>query len=293
MDNIKFGSLGRSVSEFQVVMYVVTSAVILMVATMCAIRVGASFPHDTLPRNVTLIVSILLQGVFLWICIKMSFPIAYGVIWGINKVRQCYGLPILSYQARDSEVRTGASYKHEAKSQEVNKASYDKECTEIFHESETKSQEEDEEFKKNRKEAVKKYICHAVAPILDESDMQVFWLEYEGWIDNPKYIPIGRNWKWKKNDVKHIDMRHLTWNIAKRMGMDRGYNIEVCGDFIKKLFPDLCKNVKSSTLARCLNADPNKGFVKIDEPDTKNPLAFHYEKVKNENENVAKTDAAM
>lgn len=98
----------------------------------------------------------------------------------------------------------------------------------------------------------------------------------------PLYRPIPRDWKWKKGkDVRHIDVRHLTWNIAKRLGMgtdkDCGYNTVVCARFIKELFPGLCRNVKDTTLSQCLNADPNEGNIKIDIPDKDNPAVFHYD----------------
>ena len=134
-----------------------------------------------------------------------------------------------------------------------------------------------EEYRQRLKESIHDYIYWSMAPLLEESEMAVLWVEYKEWLDRPLYVPTGRNWKWKQNvDVRHIDVRHLTWNIAKRMGMENGYNTVVCAKFIKALFPDLCKNVQWTTLSQCLNADPEKGHVKIDIPDDKDPGVFHY-----------------
>lgn len=138
---------------------------------------------------------------------------------------------------------------------------------------------ETEAERKARKEAMMEYIRYVMPSILEESDMQVFCIEYQGWLDDPFYKPIGRSWKWKTDTrfpVKHLDMRHLTWNIAKRMGMDRGYSSQVCGCFIKQMFPDLCCNVQVETLVRSLSAEPRKGNVMIDEVENEFDYSFHY-----------------
>ncbi len=151
--------------------------------------------------------------------------------------------------------------------------------SEIYRQSETDSITEAKEFRLKRQNAIHDYIFWAMAPILEEEEMAALWLEYKEWLDRPLYKPKGRNWKWKQGmDVKHIDIRHMTWNIAKRMGMEKGYSTVVCGKFIKALFPDICKNIDWFALSKCLNADPNKGNVKIDVPEESNPIVFHYPK---------------
>lgn len=123
------------------------------------------------------------------------------------------------------------------------------------------------------------YILYVMPSILEESEMQAFCIEYKSWLSNPYYKPIGRNWKWKNDTrfpVKHLDMRHLTWNIAKRMGMDKGYSSQVCGCFVKQMFPDLCSNVQVETLVRSLSAEPRKGNVIIDEVENEFDYSFHY-----------------
>ena len=122
------------------------------------------------------------------------------------------------------------------------------------------------------------YVNYVLPTILKEEDIPVFCLEIEGWLDDSGYNPIGRNWKWKedaKYKVKHLDVRHLIWNIAVRMGMSNGYNTMVCACFLKNMFPDLCKDVKDTTLSQCLTADANKGNIVLDKPEASS-YAFHY-----------------
>ena len=129
-----------------------------------------------------------------------------------------------------------------------------------------------------RKEIMEEYVYWAVAPLLDESDLLAFWLEYKQWIESPTYQPRKRMWKWKVK-VTSRDMRHLTWNIAKRMGMDKGYSTKTCGRFIKTMFPELCLKRDGSQctedyLANNLLEERETDFIKIDKPDFPS-IAFH------------------
>ena len=143
---------------------------------------------------------------------------------------------------------------------------------------------ETEAERQQKKDTIMNYVRYVMPVILKEEDMQVFCHEIEGWLDDSGYNPIGRNWKWREDakvKVKHLDLRHLVWNIAIRMGMSDGYNTMVCACFLKKMFPDLCKDVKDTTLSQCLTADANKGNIVLDKPEA-NSYAFHYGKEEEE-----------
>lgn len=96
-----------------------------------------------------------------------------------------------------------------------------------------------EKFIQGRKELMEAYIRGIMKPLLPEADIDALWLEYKQWIESSTYQPTSRMWKWKEK-VTSRDVRHLTWNIAKRMGMENGYGTKTCGRFIKTMFPDLC-----------------------------------------------------
>ena len=87
-------------------------------------------------------------------------------------------------------------------------------------------------------------------------------------------------WKWKVK-VTSRDVRHLTWNIAKRMGMktEGGYSTFACARFVKTMFPELCIKKDGSVctddyLARNLKEPNDNDFIMIDEPDP-NSIGFH------------------
>jgi len=137
---------------------------------------------------------------------------------------------------------------------------------------------ETEAERQQKKADIMKYVGYVMPLILKEEDMQVFFIEIQSWLEDPYYNPIGRNWKWREDakfKVKHLDVRHLIWNIAIRMGMSDGYSTMTCALFLKKMFPDLCKDVKDTTLSQCLTAEANKGNIVLDKPEN-NSYAFHY-----------------
>ena len=155
----------------------------------------------------------------------------------------------------------------------------DEKVMEIISRSTQENEEKRKHFIEKRKKLMKEYILWAVAPLLDEADAHALWLEYEQWIESSTYHPIGRMWRWKEK-VTTRDVRHLTWNIAKRLGMDLGYSSKTCGRFIKTMFPDLCikRNQSQCTeeyLANNLLEEKDTDFIKIDKPDP-HSIAFHF-----------------
>lgn len=136
-----------------------------------------------------------------------------------------------------------------------------------------------EKFIQGRKELMEAYIRGIMKPLLPEADIDALWLEYKQWIESSTYQPTSRMWKWKEK-VTSRDVRHLTWNIAKRMGMENGYGTKNCGRLIKTMFPDLCIKRDGSQctedyLANNLLEEKDTDFIKIDKPDP-NSIAFHF-----------------
>ena len=140
-------------------------------------------------------------------------------------------------------------------------------------------QKKREKFAQDRKEIMQEYIYYSLGPLLDEQDILAVWLEYEGWISSSTYQPKPRLCKWKEK-VTSRDVRHLTWNIAKRMGMENGYKSETCGRFVKAMFPDLCVKrdgspCTDSYLSQNLLEEKPNDLIKIDKPEP-HSIAFHF-----------------
>ena len=154
-----------------------------------------------------------------------------------------------------------------------------KKIVELMNLSAGEQQKRREKFAQDRKEIMQEYIYYSLGPLLDEQDILAVWLEYEGWISSSTYQPKPRLCKWKEK-VTSRDVRHLTWNIAKRMGMENGYKSETCGRFVKAMFPDLCVKrdgspCTDSYLSQNLLEEKPNDLIKIDKPEP-HSIAFHF-----------------
>ena len=148
---------------------------------------------------------------------------------------------------------------------------------EIYEQSVKENAANQEDARQRLKESIHDYLYWQMAPLLGQEDILPLWIEIEDWLDDRHHRPKSRRWQWKEGvDVKCQDICHLIWNIAKRRGMENGYGTNSCASFIVRLFPDLCKGVKDTTIAQNLTANGDKGSIKIDKPDKKDPTAFHY-----------------
>ena len=156
----------------------------------------------------------------------------------------------------------------------------DESITKLLNLSPKEQIEKRERFNEGRKVLMEAYIREVMKPLLDEKDIDALWIEYKNWIENSMHHPISRMWKWKVK-VTSRDVRHLTWNIAKRMGMktEGGYSTVACARFVKTMFPELCIKKDGSVctddyLARNLKEPNDNDFIMIDEPDP-NSIGFH------------------
>lgn len=141
----------------------------------------------------------------------------------------------------------------------------------IFDRSDAQMREQEAQIKAKKKELVMIYLYEILAPLLPKEEIDALWIEFEGWIDHSTYHPISRNWKWTK-EVNSFDVRHLVWNIGKRLGTE--YDGDRIAQFTKHLFPDICKEIQKSTICQNLTAAPDKGYIKLDRPD-KGSFEFH------------------
>ena len=169
---------------------------------------------------------------------------------------------------------TDVTVPNPAQSEETNRK-----IVELMSLSAEEQQKKREKFAQDRKEIMQEYIYYSLGPLLDEQDILAVWLEYEGWISSSTYQPKPRLCKWK-DKVTSRDVRHLTWNIAKRMGMENGYKSETCGRFVKALFPDLCVKrdgspCTDSYLSQNLLEEKPNDLIKIDKPEP-HSIAFHF-----------------
>ena len=117
------------------------------------------------------------------------------------------------------------------------------------------------------------YLHFTMAPFIKQDDMETFCAEIMSFAINPTYKP--KPFVGLKGTLTSFDVRHLIWNITARLGLGKGkpYSVELCINFIRTMFPDLCKDLDNSTLKN-LRVTSTSDKIHIDLPD-KDGISFH------------------
>lgn len=128
----------------------------------------------------------------------------------------------------------------------------------------------------HRKEQLDKlmeYLHYTMAPFIKQDDMETFCAEIMSFAINPTYKP--KPFVGLKGTLTSFDVRHLIWNITARLGLGKGkpYSVELCINFIRTMFPDLCKDLDNSTLKN-LRVTSTSDKIHIDLPG-KDGISFH------------------
>lgn len=128
----------------------------------------------------------------------------------------------------------------------------------------------------HRKEQLNKiveYLHYTMAPFIKQDDMEAFSAEIMSFAINPTYEP--KPFVGLKGTLTSFDVRHLIWNITSRLGLGKGkpYSVELCINFIRTMFPDLCKDLDNSTLKN-LRVTSTSDNIHIDLPG-KDGISFH------------------
>ena len=127
--------------------------------------------------------------------------------------------------------------------------------------------------KKEQLDKIVEYLHYTMAPFIKQDDMETFCAEIMSFAINPAYEPkplVGL-----KGTLTSFDVRHLIWNITSRLGLGKGkpYSVELCINFIRTMFPDLCKDLDNSTLKN-LRVTSTSDKIHIDLPG-KDGVSFH------------------
>lgn len=127
--------------------------------------------------------------------------------------------------------------------------------------------------RKEQLDKIVEYLHYTMAPFIKQDDMEVFCGEIMSFAINPAYEP--KPFVGLKGTLTSFDVRHLIWNITSRLGLGKGksYSVELCINFIRTMFPDLCKDLDNSTLKN-LRVTSTSDKIHIDLPD-KDGISFH------------------
>lgn len=134
-------------------------------------------------------------------------------------------------------------------------------------------QREQEQRRQNTIDAIMGYVTHTMSPyIYDNDELEKLLDAIRKWADDWQHIPVPIR---LKSTLTTLDLRHFVWNIAERLGSKKDYSGRVRADFIKRMFPDVMRDIEQDSI-RNFKFQPDTGSIVIDEPD-KGDYHFHFE----------------
>ena len=132
---------------------------------------------------------------------------------------------------------------------------------------------EQEQRRQDTIAAIMEYVTHTMSPyIYDNGELEKLCDAIRMWTNDWQHKPVPIR---LKSTLTTLDLRHFVWNIAERLGSKKDYTGEVRAIFIKRMFPDVMKDIELDSI-RNFKFQPDTGSIVIDEPE-KGDYHFHYE----------------
>ena len=133
-------------------------------------------------------------------------------------------------------------------------------------------QREQEQRRQNTINAIMEYVTHTMSPyVYDNEELEKLRDSIRKWADDRQHTPVPIR---LQSPLTTLDLRHFVWNIAERLGSKKDYTGEVRAIFIKRMFPDVMKDIELDSI-RNFKFQPDTGSIVIDEPD-KGDYHFHF-----------------
>ena len=133
-------------------------------------------------------------------------------------------------------------------------------------------QREQEQRRKDTIAAIMEYVTHTMSPyIYDNGELEKLCDAIRKWADDWHHKPVPIR---LRSTLTTLDLRHFVWNIAERLGSKKDYTGEVRAMFVKRMFPDVMKDIELDSI-RNFKFQPDTGSIMIDEPD-KGDYHFHF-----------------
>ncbi len=277
--------------------------VILTISLFVSLKVGNDFGQDNFAKFVTFIISsgllgtvyYLFQSVLAEVPLKvqnrlhketklLTYQEAEGVTADsvdnmiIEQVQECLEDELLS---ASEEMPPQTEYVQEPLSDEQKERAAEVSCstdtsTEHFDLYALRCKEYQREQDQRRQDtidAIMEYVTHTMSPyIYDNEELEKLLDAIRKWADDWQHIPVPIR---LKSTLTTLDLRHFVWNIAERLGSKKDYTGEVRAIFIKRMFPDVMRDIELDSI-RNFKFQPDTGSIVIDEPD-KGDYHFHFE----------------
>ena len=135
------------------------------------------------------------------------------------------------------------------------------------------------ENQKKKLDTIHEYLLYIMSPFVYEEDMEDFCTDLLRFAMDHNYRPEVE-WKRYKTKLSSFDVRHLVWNIARRLGLGKGnvFSNDDCACYIERRFASLCKMANGEPLShntlRNLTVTSNSDQIHCDYPGA-DGLLFH------------------
>lgn len=256
-------NLSTIISKETCLFYGLPGTAILAVSLILSCKVGNDFGGSTFVNTV----SFFGCNVLLWLLYLVLFqylPVDLMRIW-LSKTK-----PNATESVETKNIKEPVKYPV-VTIQPMTAEEYKAHCAEF----ERKKQEEHQKLVS----PIIDYAGRAMAPFMEETELDLLRNEIRAWCDNPNYKPKPVKLKTVhdyKDKLKTVSFKHFIWNIAARLGFENGYSGKIQADFIKSLFPNELKDVESKSLERSLTSSPEDGHIKLDRPVYTDNYIFHF-----------------
>ena len=304
MNNVKCKTENMAVRDYCLV-WGCPGLVILTISLFVSLKVGDEFGQDNFAKLVTFVVSSGLLGtvyyLFQSVLAEMPLRLQNGQREGtilltdqetevvtqdstdnmsIEQVKECLtemphqsetaqGLLLEELQKPTIEISDSAEPTKEV-SGTIETSS---EQPDLYAQRCKEYQREQEQRRQNTIDAIMEYVTRTMSPyIYDNEELEKLLDTIRKWADDWQHIPVPIR---LKSTLTTLDLRHFVWNIAERLGSKKDYTGEVRAIFIKRMFPDVMRDIELDSI-RNFKFQPDTGNIVIDEPD-KGDYHFHFE----------------
>ena len=304
MNNVKCKTENMAVRDYCLV-WGCPGLVILTISLFVSLKVGDDFGQDNFAKLVTFVISsgllgtvyYLFQSVLTEVPLRLQNEQCEGTIpltdqeaevvtedstdnMSIEQVKGCLaemppqseaaqGLLLEELQESTIEISDSAEPTNEVSDTTETSSEqpdlYAQRCKEY--------QREQEQRRQNTIDVIMEYVTRTMSPyIYDNEELEKLLDAIRKWAYDWQHIPVPIR---LKSTLTTLDLRHFVWNIAERLGSKKDYTGRVRADFIKRMFPDVMRDIEQDSI-RNFKFQPDTGNIVIDEPD-KGDYHFHFE----------------
>ena len=303
MNNVKCKTENMAVRDYCLV-WGCPGLVILTISLFVSLKVGNDFGQDNFAKFVTFVISSGLLGIvyYLFQSVLADVPLRLqneqreGTIpltdqetevvtedptenISIEKVKECLAeMPPQSEAAQESlleelqESTIEISDSAELTKEVSDTTETSTEQPDLYTQRCKEYQREQEQRRQDTIGAIMEYVTHTMSPyIYDNEELEKLCDAIRKWADDWQHTPVPIR---LKSTLTTLDLRHFVWNIAERLGSKKNYTGEVRAIFIKRMFPDVMRDIELDSI-RNFKFQPDTGSIVIDEPN-KGDYHFHF-----------------